>query len=54
MTVNTVDICNQPAYMLISSHFGETWAGDVTLKAGEYSDTVVDYVKIYQSPSNPI
>lgn len=53
-TTTEADSCNQPAYMLISSHFGETWAGDVTLKAGEYSDTVVDYVKVYQSPKDPI
>lgn len=44
--------CNQPAYMLISSHFGEWWAGDLTLKAGEYSDMIVDYVRIYQTPSD--
>lgn len=53
-TTTEVDSCNQPAYMLISSHFGESWAGDVTLKAGEYSDTVVDYVKVYQSPKDPV
>ena len=52
-TTTEVDCCNQPAYLLISSHFGEVWAGDVTLKAGEYSDTVVDYVKVYQSPKDP-
>ena len=44
--------CNQPAYMLISSHFGEWWAGALTLKAGEYSDMIVDYVRIYQTPSD--
>lgn len=52
-TAAEVDSCNQPAYMLISSHFGEEWAGDVTLKAGEHSDTVVDYVKVYQSQNDP-
>lgn len=53
-TTTEVDSCNQPAYMLISSHIGEKWAGDVTLKPGEYSDTVIDYVKVYQSPSDPV
>lgn len=50
---DSIGICNQPAYMLISSHFGETWAGAVSLQPGEYSDTVVDYVRIYQSPNDP-
>ena len=44
--------CQVPAYMLISSHVG-TWGGDITLKPGEYSDMLVDYVRIYSSPDNP-
>ncbi len=40
--------CHVPAYMLISSHVG-TWGGDITLKPGEYSDMLVDYVKVYSS-----
>lgn len=44
-------ICNQPAYMLISAHFGD-WGGDVTMKPGEYNDMIVDYVRIYQNSSN--
>ena len=40
--------CHVPAYMLISSHVG-TWGGDITLKAGEHSDMLVDYVKVYSS-----
>ena len=43
--------CQVPAYMLISSHVG-TWGGDITLKPGEYSDMLVDYVRVYQSPNN--
>ena len=38
--------CQVPAYMLISSHVG-TWGGDITLKPGEYSDMLVDYVRVY-------
>lgn len=45
--------CNQPGYMLISSHFNEEWAGEVVLKPGEYTDMVVDYVRVYQSSSDP-
>lgn len=45
-------ICKEPAYLLISSHIGE-WAGNVTLQPGEYSDTVVDYVRVYQSSNDP-
>lgn len=48
LTAKGVDVCNQPAYMLISSHLSAE-AGDITLKPGEYSDTIIDYVRIYQS-----
>lgn len=41
--------CNQPGYMLISTHFNESWAGEVTMKPGEHTDMVVDYVRIYQT-----
>ena len=43
-------ICNQPAYLLVSAHYGN--AGDLLLKPGEYSDMIVDYVKVYQSPAD--
>ena len=39
-------ICNQPGYLLISSHFND--------KAGEFignqTDMIVDYVRVYQNP----
>lgn len=47
-----IGICNQPAYLLVSSHFGD-WGGGLVLNPGEYSDTVVDYVKVYQSSIDP-
>lgn len=43
--------CQVPAYVLISSHVG-TWGGDITLKPGEYSDMIVDYVRIYSNDSD--
>lgn len=49
--VDYMGICNQPAYMLISSHFSD-WDGDVTMKPGEYNDMIVDYVRIYQISPN--
>ena len=39
-------ICNQPGYMLITTECG-TWAGSWVLKEGEYSDMLVDYVRVY-------
>ena len=45
--------CNQPGYILISSHFNENWAGEVTMQPGEHTDMVVDYVRIYQNSSDP-
>ena len=44
-------ICNQPGYMIISTECG-TWAGKWVLGEGEYSDMLVDYVRVYQSPTN--
>ncbi len=41
-------ICNQPGYMIISTECG-TWAGKWVLNKGEYSDMLVDYVRVYQS-----
>lgn len=46
---NEVDICDQPGYLLISSHFN-TNAGTLPIGAGEHTDMVVDYVRVYQSP----
>lgn len=45
--------CNQPGYMLISTHFNEDWVGKVTMQPGEHTDMVVDYVRVYQSSSDP-
>lgn len=45
---NKVDICDQPGYLLISSHFN-TNAGTLPIGAGEYTDMIVDYVKVYSS-----
>ncbi len=41
-------ICNQPGYILISSHFN-TAAGEFPLKPGEHTDMIVDYVRVYQN-----
>ncbi len=41
-------ICNQPGYMLITTECG-TWAGSWVLEEGEYSDMLVDYVRVYTS-----
>ncbi len=49
---NEVDICDQPGYLLISSHFN-TNAGTLPIGAGEHTNMVVDYVRVYQSPSDP-
>ncbi len=43
-------ICNQPGYLLISSHFCDS--GEMLLKPGESTDMAVDYVKVYQSPTD--
>lgn len=42
-------ICNQDGYMLITTECG-TWAGGWVLKDGEYSDMLVDYVRVYSYP----
>ena len=39
-------ICNQPGYILISSHFN-TEAGELPIGPGEHTDMIVDYVKVY-------
>lgn len=44
-------ICNQPGYMIISTECGP-WAGKWVLGEGEYSDMLVDYVRVYQYPSD--
>ncbi len=43
------DGCDQPGYMLISSHVNSEGTGELLLKPGEYSDMIVDYVRIYSS-----
>lgn len=43
------DGCDVPGYMLISSHVNTEGTGELTLKPGEYSDMIVDYVRIYSS-----
>lgn len=40
-------ICIDPAYLLVSAHFDN--AGEMITKPGEYSDMIVDYVKVYSS-----
>lgn len=42
-------ICNQPGYMIISTECG-SWGGKWVLGEGEYSDMLVDYVRVYQNP----
>lgn len=44
-------ICNKPGYINITTECG-TWAGDWVLKDGEYSDMIVDYVRVYTTPSD--
>ncbi len=41
-------ICNQPGYILISSHFNKD-AGELPLKPGEHTDMIVDYVRVYKT-----
>ena len=50
-TTSEMGICNMPAYVLVSAHYGN--AGEFVMKPGEYSDMIVDYVKVYQSPTDP-
>lgn len=45
------DGCDQPGYMLISSHVNSEGTGELLLKPGEYSDMIVDYVRVYSSDS---
>ncbi|MBQ8740734.1 MAG: glycoside hydrolase family 16 protein [Clostridia bacterium] len=45
--------CNQPGYMLISTHFNEDWVGKVTMQPGEHTDMIVDYVRVYKNSSDP-
>ena len=44
-------ICNQPGYINITTECG-TWADDFTLKKGEYSDMLIDYVRVYTTDSD--
>ncbi len=41
-------ICNQPGYILISSHFNKS-AGELPLNPGEHTDMIVDYVRVYKT-----
>ena len=43
------DGCDQPGYLLISSHVNSEGTGELLLKPGEYSDMIVDYVRVYSS-----
>lgn len=43
------DGCNKPGYMLISSHVNSEGTGELLLKPGEYTDMIVDYVRVYSS-----
>lgn len=45
---NEIDICNQPGYILISSHFNSN-AGELPIGVGEHTDMIVDYVKVYKN-----
>lgn len=45
------DGCDVPGYMLISSHVNSEGTGELTLKPGEYSDMIVDYVRVYEATS---
>lgn len=44
-------ICKEPGYINLTTECG-TWAGDWVLKEGEYSDMLIDYVRVYQTPSD--
>lgn len=44
-------ICNVPGYINITTECG-TWGGDWELKDGEHSDMLIDYVRVYQTPSD--
>ena len=41
-------ICNQPGYLLVSSHFNSQ-AGEFPYGVGEYTDMLVDYVRVYKN-----
>lgn len=43
--------CEMPGYMLISSHVNSEGTGELLLKPGEYTDMIVDYVRVYSSDS---
>lgn len=48
---NVFGVCNVPGYMNITTECG-TWAGEWELNEGEYSDMLVDYVRLYTSSSD--
>lgn len=45
--------CNQPGYLNITTEYS-TFAGELLLKAGEYSDMLVDYVRVYQNSADSV
>ena len=49
-TTDVMGICTQPGYLLISSHFNNK-AGEITFGKGEHTDMLVDYVKVFTTPS---
>lgn len=48
---NVFGVSNVPGYINLTTECG-TWAGDWELKEGEYSDMLIDYVRVYQTPSD--
>ena len=45
---DSMGICNQPGYLLISSHFNND-AGEFPYGVGGYTDMLVDYVRVYKT-----
>ncbi len=51
MRTDAGGVCEEPGYINITSECG-TWAGDWVLDVGEYSDMLVDYVRVYTADSD--
>ncbi len=47
----TDGICKEKGYLNITSECG-IWGGDITLEKDEYSDMLIDYVRVYTTPSD--
>lgn len=45
--------CNQPGYLNITTEFS-AFGGELTLGAGEHSDMLVDYVRVYQNSADSV